>query len=168
MLYRPELISADRELGEKIRLLPGKDFFIATDDATNIDLLLADNPDNKRAFEYKMARFLLEKDLVEITAEAKKMKDRGYTHIPRHIEEAVVSLININKEYPDLNGLAISPDTDQRFIQYFSVFKTQSGNKQALEKVMKKTEKNTFWYYLQFINVHSKFLEKKQVDNSIY
>jgi hypothetical protein len=80
----------------------------------------------------------------------------------------VVSLININKEYPDLNGLAISPDTDQRFIQYFSVFKTQSGNKQALEKVMKKTEKNTFWYYLQFINVHSKFLEKKQVDNSIY
>ena len=167
-LFNPDLINSDPELEEKIRLLPKKDFFIATNDVQNIELLLKDYPDNKIAFEYKIARLLLEKDLLEIVSEVKKMKKIGYVNIPRHIEEAVLSLINVTKELPDLGGLSVSLETERRFIQYRTTFNSYSGNKSLLEKAMKKTEKNTFWYYLQFNIVRSDFFERNPVENSIY
>jgi len=37
-----------------------------------------------------------------------------------------------------------------------------------LEKNIKKTEKNTFWYYLQFGIIKSDFLHSKPADRSIY
>ena len=168
MLFNPGLINSDPELGEKIRLLPKKDFFIATNDAQNIDLLLKDYPDNKIAFEYKMARLLLEKDLLEVTSEVKKMKAIGYKNIPRHIEEAVLELVNVTKELPDLGGLYVRSETERRFIQYRTILNSYRGNKSLLEKAMKKTEKNTFWYYLQFNVIKSVFFERNPVESTIY
>jgi hypothetical protein len=168
MLLNPALINSDRELGEKVRLLPKRDFFILTDDAKNIERLLKENPDNKRAFEYKMARLLLEKDLLEVGSEVKKMKDIGYANIPRHLEEAVLALMNVTKEFPDLGGLSIRAETKRSFLQYRNTINSYSSNKSLLEKVMKKTEKNTFWYYLQFSVMRSDFFKRNPVDNSIY
>jgi hypothetical protein len=168
MLYKPELVTSDPELGEKIRLIPRKDFFIVTDDFGNLERLLKENPDNRIAFEYKMARLLLEKDLVEIGKEIKNFKKLGYTHFPRHIEEAIVSLVNITKEFPDLDGLSISSDTDHRFIAYFSDLKSFRGDRKLIEKGIKKAEKNTFWYYLQYELIKSDFFKKGADDNSIY
>jgi hypothetical protein len=168
MLYNPDLINSDPELGGKIRLLPKKDFFVVTDDEQNVELFLKVNPDNKKAYEYKMARLLLEKDLTEVGAEVKNLKDLGYAQIPRHIEEAVVALVNVTGEFPPLGGLLISRDTDQRFIHYFSVINSFKGNKSLIDKGTKITEKNTFWYYLQFSVVKSDFFKKEPVDNSIY
>ncbi len=39
-----------------------------------------------------------------VGSEVKKLKGLGYAQIPRHIEEAVVSLVNVTKEFPDLEG----------------------------------------------------------------
>jgi hypothetical protein len=157
MLYNPDLIYADPELGEKIRLLPKADFFIVTDDFRNIEMLLQANPENRIAFEYKIARMLLEKDLMAVGSEIKNLKGLGYPHIPRHIEEAIVSLVNITKEFPDLGGLSISHDTDQRFLRYFSDLKSFKGNRKLIEKGINKADKNTFWYYLQFGLIKSEF-----------
>jgi len=168
MLFNPVLINSDPELGEKIRTLTKRDFFIGLYDVQNIELFLKINPDNKRAFEYKIARLLLEKDIVVVVNEVKKMKEIGYTYIPRHIEEAIVVYINITKEVPDLGGLTISPETDRRFNQYETVFSTYNGNKSLVEKRMKKAEKNTFWYYLQFSTMSRDFFESNPEDNSIY
>jgi hypothetical protein len=150
MIINHQLINTDPELAGKIRLLPGNDFFIRPNDAQNIELVLMASPYNKRAFEYKMSRFLLERDIVSVVNEVRKMKEMGYTNIPRHIEEAVVTFINIYKELPDLGGLDINPETKSRFFQYSSFCNLYSGNKSRLQKEMKKSERNTFWYYYQF------------------
>lgn len=168
MLLKPELVNADPELGGKIRLLPKADFFIVTDDFRNIEMLLQANPENGIAFEYKIARMLLEKDLMAVGSEIKNLKGLGYPHIPRHIEEAIVSLVNITKEFPDLGGLSISHDTDQRFLRYFSDLKSFKGNRKLIEKGINKADKNTFWYYLQFGLIKSEFFKSSPVDNSIY
>lgn len=168
MLATPDLINSDPELGEKIRMLPNKDFFIDTDDSKNIELLLKVNPDNKKAFEYKLARLLFEKDLLEIGNEVKKMKEMGYSRFPRHIEEAIVALVNVTKKFPDLGGLSINPDTESRFIQYFSALNSFKGDKALIEKGIKKTERNTFWYYLQFGLVRSDLFKTAPADKSIY
>jgi len=150
MLYEPESIISDPELGEKIRMLPKRDFFISPDDAKNIELFLKVNPDNKRAFEYKLARLLLEKDLLKVVSEVKEMKEIGYVNFPRHIEEAIVAFSELAKKVPDLGGLSVSRDTERRFIEYKRVFNSYRGNKSLIDKTMKKAEKDTFWYYLQY------------------
>lgn len=151
MLDNPALINSDTELGEKIKLLPKRDFFVRQNDKQNIELILIANPGNKRAFEYKMARFLLEKDLREVVEEVKKMKEIGYTYIPRHIEEAVLAFKSFNQEIPDLGGLTVSSKTELRFKQYLTAFDlNKNSNISQLKKEMKKVWGDTFWYYLQF------------------
>jgi hypothetical protein len=169
MLNNPQLVNTDPELGNKIRLIPREDFFITTNDSRNIDLLLKANPGNKKAFEYKIARFLLEKDIIAVVNEVSKMKDFGYTTIPKHIEEAVVAYINFSKESPDLGGLRINQETERRFIGYGSILNTYRGDKSQIGKAMKKSEKNTFWYYLQFSTIKSDFWKSSSpADRNIY
>ena len=168
MNFNPVLINSDPELGEKIGLLPKNDFFIGSNDVQNIDTLLKGNPDNKKAFEYKIARFLLEKDFMEVVKEVRKMKDIGYTRIPRHIEEAILELMSITKEIPDLGGLSLTQETEKRFLQYISDYNSYNKSKPLLEKHMTKTEKNTFWYYFQFNIISSEFFKSIPTDNSIY
>jgi hypothetical protein len=151
MLYDPAMINSDPELGEKIRLLPKRDFFVRPNDVQNIELLLMGNPDNKKAFEYKIARLLLEKDFKAVVYQVKKMKDMSYNYIPRHIEEAILVFINLNLELPYLGELSINPETELHFKQYKATFDlNNNGNKLWLDKEMKKAWGNTYWYYLHF------------------
>ncbi len=150
MLFNPDLVNSDPELGEKIRSLPQKDFFIRPDDFDNIESVLKINPNDKRTFEYKLARMLLEKDLKAIVSEARKMKEIGYTSIPRHIEEAILIFMNATREFPDLGGLLVNPETSIRFNQYISVYNLNIRNKQLLDREIKKVGGNTYWYYYQF------------------
>ena len=168
MLYNPQLVNSDPELGEKIRLMPREDFFITTDDSRNVDLLLKSNPENRKAFEYKIARSLLEKDIIAAVDEVSKMKGLGYTAIPKHIEEAIIAYRNYARESPASAGLPVNPETERHFIRYRSVLNTYRGNKSMIEKGMKKSEKNTFWYYLQFSTVSSDFWKSTPPDRTIY
>jgi hypothetical protein len=168
MLNNPQIAYTDPELGAKIRLMPREDFFITTDDSRNVDMLLKSNPENRKAFEYKIARSLLEKDIIAAVDELSKMKELGYTSIPKHIEEAVVAYRNYAKETPDLGGLHVNPETERRFIRYRSVLNAYKGNKSLIEKTITKSEKNTFWYYLQFSTVRSDFWKSTPPGRDIY
>lgn len=167
-LFNPELIKADPELGEKIKLMPQTDFFIVTNETMNINQFIKSNPSNKKAFEYKMARLLLEKDLIAVEQEIKNMKSIGYTSLPRHIDEAVVAFRAFSESVPDLGGLSSDPETGKRFVRYAQVVNDLKGNKSLIETEMKKTEKNTFWYYLQFGTISGEFMKSNPVDRNIY
>lgn len=101
MAHDTSLINRDPELGQKIKLLPNKDFFVMFNDMQNIELILISNPANKTAFEYKMARLLFEKDLEAVIAEVKKMKELGYSHLPKHIDESILEFTGSVNEMPD-------------------------------------------------------------------
>lgn len=151
MLYDTTLINSDPELSRKKSLIPDRDFFVRKDDIQNIELLLIADPYNKRAFEYKMAHLLIEKDIKSVVSEVNKMKEIGYDLIPRHIEEAVTEFINLTKESPDLGGLIVSHETKLRYKEYLKDYDLyKNGNKLWSEKDMKNAWGNTFWYYFQF------------------
>lgn len=149
MLYHPEMIQSDPELGEKIKLQTKVDFPIRIKNPqSNVILLLQSNPNNKKAFEYKLAWFMLEKNVGGIVNEINKMKGMGYTRIPRHIEEvALFSNANIGP-LPDLGGLKISPETESRYSQYESSLMYIDRNKSSGSSEIQKSMRNTFWYYL--------------------
>jgi hypothetical protein len=151
LLYKPASIYSDTELSNKISMIPKKDFFIRADDVQNLELFLMASPENKRAFEYKIARLLYEKDIESMIYEVKYMKGMGYSHIPRHIEEAILLYSKSHDEVPDLGGLAISAESEMRFAQYnLSVNQYQNINETELKKKLKDKWRNTFWFYYQF------------------
>jgi hypothetical protein len=151
LLYKPSLINSDTELQKKISLIPQKDFFIRTDDVQNIELFLVASPNNRRAFEYKIARLLYEKNIETMIYEIKYMKGMGYTFIPRHIEEAILTYSKLYEQFPDLGGLTLSHDSEMRFAQYNNTLNFyKNANKLWLKSEMKDKWENTFWFYYQF------------------
>jgi hypothetical protein len=151
MLYKPAVISYDPELGEKIKLLPERDFFIRPNAVENLDLMLLANRNNKKAFEYKMAWLLLNKDFKGVVYQVKRMKDMKYTRLPLHIEEAVLLFINYKYELPYLGDFKIRKETEEHFNQFLTDYQLcKKGNSTESEKLMKTSWGNTFWYYFEF------------------
>ena len=150
-LYKSETVLSDPELEEKLKLLPGKDFFIMPEDSDNIDLMLMANPDNRKAFEYKMAWLLLEKDYRAVMYQVKKMKGMNYTRIPRHIEESMMIFINHGDELPYLGDFETSHETKNdfsNFLEDMQKYKTESLPE--MERSMESKWGNTYWYYFEF------------------
>lgn len=148
MLDKPEIIKTDPELGEKMLLQPKNDFLIRLENPqSNILLMLDSNPENKIAFEYKMAWLLLEKNIDAIANETKIFQELGYNKLPRHIEEAVV----ISRAYGDLfgnNRFTISKDVIDKYSQYETLMTYYRGRKPGIK--FKNDYSDTYWYYLDY------------------
>lgn len=150
MLYNPSMIMSDPELGEKMKQMPGIDFFVRSDNRENVNLLWLANRDNRKAFEYRLAWMLLDKDLNSVVSEVINMNEMGYNRIPQYIQEAVVGYINLTGKLPDLGGLRLDPGTEQRFNNYGSVYVRYENDKKILEREIRKAGGNTLWYYMEF------------------
>jgi len=151
MLHHPDLISADPELGAKIKLQPKTDFPIRIKNPqANINLILNANPENRVAFEYKLGWYMLEKNVNGIIDEIKKMKAMGYTRLPRHIEEAAV-FANANiGTLTDLGGMKVDSATIERFSQYESTMMLIQKSTSTGNPDIKNSIRYTFWYYLDW------------------
>lgn len=151
LAYESAKIKMHPKLGEKIEIMPKDNFFIEiTNPQNNIPLLLNSNQNNKRAFEYQIAWLLLTKDVESLVNNIYRMKDLGYTRIPRHIEEAVLAYYNSTGEIPNLGGLAINQETKTRFDQYVTAFKINQTNSIKGKENMRTKFGNTFWFYFHF------------------
>jgi hypothetical protein len=151
LVENPDMISSNSELGSRLKLLPKENFFIQFNEPqTNLPIILASQPDNRKAFEYYMAGLLLTKNVETIAENIGKMKAAGYTRIPRYIEEAALIYYNSTKVMPDLGGLSISRDAINRFDQYFSAYMAARSNPARLKEKMQKEFGDTFWYYFHF------------------
>ena len=147
----PLAVKSDPDLGKKVNLLPGQDFFIFLETPeSNLPRLVNQNPGNREAFEYMMAWLLLNKDVEMLVDNVRLMKNMGYTRIPGYIEEAILIYYNSQGVFPDLGGLELSSETRLRFEQYFAAFMSARQNPARLEALMKKQFGNTFWYYFHF------------------
>jgi hypothetical protein len=147
----PELIKTDPELGNKLRLIPRGNFFIQFNEPeNNLPLILASQPDNRKAFEYYIAELLLAKNVEAVINQVKYMKGIGYTRIPRCIEEAIMIYFNSQRVYPDLGGLSISEETATRFGRYFTNYIAARQAPSTLKEKMQNQFGDTFWYYYHF------------------
>jgi hypothetical protein len=115
-----------------------------------------------------MARLLLEKDIIEVAGESVKMKDMGYSTIPRHIEEALVAFASYSKTVPDLSGLSLSSETNERFANYVKTVNRFKGDKAMIEESLTRPDRNTYWYYLQYGKISGDFSKSKPVDRNVY
>jgi len=150
LLFNDVAINADRELGEKRRTRLKSDFFSITDDPyINIGRILATDSLNKKAFEYRVAFLLLQKDYKGIESELPSFSRYGFTRFPVHIEEAIVALeVLRNGTPPNLGNIRLSIDAQNRWTQYLTVFQKYGNDLKAAEPALRKQFGNTFWYYV--------------------
>jgi hypothetical protein len=150
LLFNDSAVIEDSELGEKRRTRLKSDFFSITDDPfINIQRILATDSLNRKAFEYKLAFLLLQKDYNGIENELPAFSRYGYTRFPVNVEEAIVALeILRNGTAPNLGSIPLSTNTQNRWIQYLTVFQKYGNNLKSAEPALRSQFGNTFWYYV--------------------
>jgi len=151
MINNPGLIQTHSEFGEKLRLIPTKNFFVQFNEPqNNLPLIIDSQPGNKTALEYYLAGLLLSKN-VEIAVDSiRKLKSLGYTRIPRYLEEAALIMYNSTGIAPDLGGLPISAESSDRFSRYFTAYVAARQDQTKLKERMEKDFSDTFWFYFHF------------------
>ena len=117
---------------------------------TKLPLLLEANPGNKKAFEYLMAWFMLEKNIQGLINEVGRIKGMSYSRIPRHIEEALL-IYNIGTGMmPDLGTLKISQESIDRYREYEIYIDPYAKTIPSGSKEIQKRCRDTFWFYFEF------------------
>jgi hypothetical protein len=150
LLFKPDAINSDKQLGKKKKIKVGNDFFSITDNPyINIEMILSSDSLNKKAFEYKMAFMLLKKNYKGIAQELPGFGKLGYTRLPAHVEEAAIALAVSNKgRLPETGNLQISKNTELRWKQYLSVLQQYKNDVKSAEPALKRGFGDTFWYYV--------------------
>lgn len=148
------LIQGQKELVEKRNLLLTKDF-IADISTSNIglDRLLIAHPDNRMAFEYMMASYLLTKNLEAFADNIYRLRYLGYKKIPQHYEEALILYAGLTKKDVVPAGYRISNTTRDNFYEYARSFAANRYSMDRAARALSREFGNTFWYYMQFVEV---------------
>jgi hypothetical protein len=148
---QPDLMMSEPDLAGKLNILPKNDFFVEYNYPPNTLIrLLEAQPDNKAALEYLLAGFLLGKNLEGVVGSIQGLRAAGYTHIPRHVEEAAMILLAGAPAGLDLGGLSISEGTRARFEQYSAFVAGARRNPSVLRERMQERFGDTYWFYYQF------------------
>ena len=163
MIADTTLIYQQKELQEKRKFLLNKDF-IAYNNSSNIglDKLLEGHPDNRMAFEYLMASFLLRKDLDAFAANIYRLKELGYEKIPKHYEEALVLYSGLSGKNAIPPGYAISSVTREGFHEYAKIFATNRYDMNKAAQALYNNFGSTFWFYMQFAELNPESTRSNQ------
>lgn len=154
--YRPYFsdtaqISQNRELAEKRRFLVKHDFISdAHDYNLGLTQLLREHPQNRMAFEYLMAAFLLNKDIAGFAANIYRLKEMGYREIPVSYEEALLFCMVYFKKDLVPEGFSIRPSTIQRKNDYVAQLSGFGRDRKLAARELYKQFGKTYWYYLHF------------------
>jgi hypothetical protein len=111
--------------------------------------LLQKNRQNKMAFEYLMALYMLTGKLDKFTENYYRLDDFDYTEIPRLYEEALL-LYTVRTQKPfNLRGRQVSQESYGRFQVFNKVVNHYKGNKNAaLNELVADFADSYFFYYL--------------------
>ena len=149
LLFNDQAINTHPELGPGRRNKIPLDFFSITDDPyINVERIIATDSLNRKAFEYKLAYLLLNKDYRSISEEWVNIGRYDFKSIPVHVEEAAIALkILYNVSLPPAGNLTIDISTETRFNRFLQVFQAYGTNLKAAEPELKKQFGDTFWYW---------------------
>jgi hypothetical protein len=143
-----------------------KDFFINYKYIHSTLLyLLESNPDNRAAFEYLMAHYLLQKDF----GAAKKCLDKyyarfDYPEMPAHWEELLALYYQQNKH--SAQTLPVSRETTERYEQFRLLIIAPTT--EDISRLLKSRYKHTYWYYTSFTPVSTHGEDTEHESKTIY
>jgi hypothetical protein len=109
--------------------------------------LLEKNKQNRMAFEYLMAWYMLNKHLGKLALNIERLKDFGYPRLPRHYEEASLIYVYGTGKPLNLSGYEPNPQLRQQIEDFSRLLSSYGADKQAAFKELSKNFRNTYLFY---------------------
>ncbi len=153
------LMQEDPVLSHGLQMYGQNDFIEFNDHPpAELDSLIRQNPKNRMAIEYRIARELLSCRLGALPQHAQLLKQVGYTSLPRHVEEALIFLSAVTRaSFPWVKEFGgIHQETIQRFFEFHRVLAKYRGDKKMARPELKEKFGNTYWYYALFYRPSAK------------
>ena len=112
--------------------------------------LLASNPNNKLAFEYMMAFYLLTRQVDKIAANINRLDDFGYERLPRYYDEAMAIYSKRKGTDADVPKKWMPSKQALKTADTFSDINERTGanRKAAMQHLAKAHGNSYFFYYL--------------------
>jgi tetratricopeptide (TPR) repeat protein len=111
--------------------------------------LLERNRDNRMAFEYLMAHYLLTRRLEPFVANLHRTADFGWSGLPQHYEEALLLYAKVaGRRVPGLE--AVSGRTAARFEELARTLGPYENDMEAAAAAVPEAERGTYFYYYLF------------------
>lgn len=156
-LQDPDLMQEDQEIMEKSHLLLNSDFLVDTNNPDQtLFQLVKHHPENRMAYEYLLASFLLDKNLTAFVSYISNLKSYGFKDLPVHYEEALLVYMNQTQKNIVPEGYMIRESTNKGFEDYYNDYSnarsSYSGNLNLMAERLYKNYGKTYWFYLHFIN----------------
>ena len=146
------LLSGDEEVERMRSLMMDEDNISPIPFETMLQYLLESNRQNRMAFEYLMAYYLLTGQLEKAVQNIDRLDDFDYPAIPRHYEEAILLYTTTTGKKADLHGRRISPQTIQRFRHWDQLLARHVGDRRTALAVLARYHGNTyFFFYYRFV-----------------
>jgi hypothetical protein len=135
-----------------IKRMPVSDFLVSPTEPELCLEELLNNTKNKMAFEYFMARCLLEGEIGRFMKHLHRLNDFDYPGIPRHFEEAMLIYNQLTGgKGISLPGKSISEETIRKFNDFNSIRAKHRNSKEAAYEELKKY-RNTYWFYGMYLH----------------
>lgn len=147
-LYNEEKIINHPDWGEKRQFIVRSDYFFHVENIeASLNRMVKEHPDNRIAFEYLMAFYLINKDLRNFINCIPAMEKINYRNIPVSYQEAILYIIGISEQDPFINSQAfITQGAKSRMKAYADIFNSYPD----AEERLKRNFSGTYWYYLHF------------------
>jgi hypothetical protein len=111
--------------------------------------LLSENSKNRMAFEYLMSWYLLTKQLDKLVGNIGRLKELGYSQIPRHYEEGLLIYAYSRSEPVFLHGYEVGPEARRQIESFSKIFNSYGKNKQAaIHELVEDYGGSYFFYHL--------------------
>jgi hypothetical protein len=108
--------------------------------------LLEKNRQNRMAFEYLMAWYLLNGQLDKFAQNLERLDDFNYSQIPRLYEEAILYMLNRGKAV-NLHGRRITAESQRRFTDFLNIYNRHGRNENVALKELKKKYGDSYLFY---------------------
>lgn len=121
--------------------------------ARDIEMLLAQTPQNKTAFEYLMANYLLSFRLDEFVAKLASAPPRNEPYLPRHYQEAILVYLHSTQwKEREFLGKGIHPKTIEDFNDFANIIQHYRGDAATARAALQEKYGHTYWYYSLYNN----------------
>ncbi|UCG57728.1 MAG: hypothetical protein JSU70_23045 [Phycisphaerales bacterium] len=113
--------------------------------------LLEHNPQNRMAFEYLMACYLVTKRVDKILEHVERLRDLGYRRVPTLYQEAILIHHGSRGQAIELAKYNISPETLQRYEMFMQIANAMQGpNRRAASQRLIRDFGTSYFFYFAF------------------
>jgi len=111
--------------------------------------LLERNSQNRMAFEYLMAWYMLDKRLSKCVRNLERLQEQDfdYPELPTHYEEAALIYVYRTRKPIHLSRYLSSPQKRRQIEDFSRILSGYGGDKQAAFKELSKKFRNTYFFY---------------------